>query len=131
MGFTEGLIKCRAVHSHELLNCETTQKEAVFSGFQAFSERPAPTLQCRACSLPAAAPLQALSGTLDILVRWNIPTHEASNGRLSTALFAVLNHDRFPQSRGNSFKGEAGFEPLVHSSASFAESIQFAAFWKH
>ncbi len=131
MGFTEGLIKCRAVQSRESLNGETTQKEADFSAFQAFSEWPSPTLQCWECSVPAVLPLQALPSTLDILVRPNFPGHDASNGRLSTALLAVLNHDRFPQSRGNSFKGEAGFEPLIHRIASFAERIQFAAFWKH
>ena len=98
---------------------------------QAISEWLSLVLQCRECSVPAVAPLQALVSTSDILVRLNFPLHDSSHGRLSTALFAVLNHDRFPQARCDGFKGEAGFEPLIHCSASFTESIQFAAFGKH
>ncbi len=60
-----------------------------------------------------------------------LPGHDSSNGRLSTDLLAVLNHDRFPQPGCHGFKGEAGFEPLIHGRAGFAKSIQIAAFGKH
>jgi hypothetical protein len=85
-----------------------------------------PGMQC-SCSWTTAGFAQYVGHSCPT----ELPGHDSSNGRLSTDLLAVLNHDRFPQSRGNSFKGKAGFEPLIHRSASFAESVQFAAFRKH
>lgn len=106
-------------------------KRAGFFGVSGFlgvtiTNAAVPGMQC-SCSCTTAGFAQYVGHSCPT----ELPRHDSSNGRLSTDLLAVLNHDRFPQSRGNSFKGEAGFEPLIHRSACFAESIQFAAFRKH